>query len=259
MRYVSITFDDGREDNYSVALPIMKQYNMKGTVYVTTGFVDGTWGGYSVLESPRRALSVEEIRAMADSGWEIGLHGDKHTTDKDDFSQAYVKMNHWINNGKHGVYGFSVPNSTASEEDIEAIRSQKDRVLYIRKGRRKDNKGIIQKILYVLSYYGRLQWAYNLYNKDNIYLESDRNKTMYSVVVKTGDKPEMILKFLDKVADQTGVTLMLHSILPLEETEEFQSQWTWREDRLNELCRLLFERKETIQVVTARELVQKIG
>ena len=38
MKYVSITFDDGREDNYSVALPVMERYGMKGTVFVTTGF-----------------------------------------------------------------------------------------------------------------------------------------------------------------------------------------------------------------------------
>ena len=258
MKYISITFDDGREDNYSVALPIMEQYNMKGTVYITTGFVDGTWKDFSVLESPRRALSVGEIQTMVNKGWEIGLHGDKHTTEKNDFNQAYEKMNSWINNGKPGVYGFSVPNSTASEADIETIRSQKDRVLYIRKGRRKDNSGLTRKALYALSYYGGLQWAYDLYNKENVFLKSDLDKIMFSVVVKSGDKPDMILNFLDKIPDQTGLILMLHSILPSEEAEESQSQWVWKKDRLNELCRQLSDRK-TVQVVTARELIQRIG
>lgn len=258
MKYVSITFDDGREDNYSVALPVMERYGMKGTVFVTTGFADGSWKGFPVLESPRRALSVEEIRTMADKGWEIGLHGDKHTTEKADFVQAYEKMNRWINNDIPSAYGFSVPNSNASEKEINTIREQKDKVLYIRKGRRKSNSGIIRKALYVLSYYAGFQWAYNVYNKDNVFLPEDRDKMIYSIVVKSCDRPEMILRFLDRMPDQTGLVLMLHSVLPTAEAQNSRSEWIWEEDKLDELCRKLSVKKDHVRVITAREMIDRI-
>lgn len=35
-----ITFDDGYEDNYTVALPILKAHGLTATVYVSTGFID---------------------------------------------------------------------------------------------------------------------------------------------------------------------------------------------------------------------------
>ena len=259
MKYISITFDDGREDNYSVAYPVMERYHMKGTVFVTTGFVDGTWEEYHVLDSPRRALSVEEIRELAENGWEIGLHGDRHTTEVRDLIRAYDKLNGWIHDKKPAVYGFSVPNSTASDEEIDSIRAMKDRILYIRKGRRKANTGIIRKVLYVLSYFGGMQWAYNQYNKDNICSAADSNRTLYSVVVKTKDKPEMILKLLDTIPDETGIILMLHSVLPAEECKASRSPWIWEEEKLNTLCRLLSEGKDRIRVVTARELVNRAG
>ncbi len=258
MKYVSITFDDGREDNLSVAFPIMEQYHMKGTVYVTTGFSDGTWTGCSTLESPRRALSPDEIRLLADNGWEIGLHGDKHTTERTDFSNAYKKMNCWINHGEPGRYGYSVPNSNAQDDEIEVIRNQRNRVKYIRKGRRKNNSSFVRKALYVLSYYGGFQWAYNLYNRDNVFLKSDQDNIMYSVVVKSKDRPETIIRFLDRMPDRTGLALMLHSVLPSGEAKMNHSQWIWTEEKLNSLCRQLAERRNQVQVITAEALNERI-
>jgi peptidoglycan/xylan/chitin deacetylase (PgdA/CDA1 family) len=37
--YVAITFDDGYEDNYLYAAPVLRRYNLPWTVYVTTGYV----------------------------------------------------------------------------------------------------------------------------------------------------------------------------------------------------------------------------
>lgn len=38
-RAIAITFDDGYEDNYSIALPILKRYQLPATFFVTLGFL----------------------------------------------------------------------------------------------------------------------------------------------------------------------------------------------------------------------------
>lgn len=43
MKYVSFTFDDGRRDNFTCAYPVMKKHGIPGTLFCTTGYIDGTW------------------------------------------------------------------------------------------------------------------------------------------------------------------------------------------------------------------------
>lgn len=39
-RGIALTFDDGHADNYHLALPVLRRYNLPATVFVTTGFID---------------------------------------------------------------------------------------------------------------------------------------------------------------------------------------------------------------------------
>lgn len=54
-RAVCITFDDGYADNYSVALPLLRKYDLPATVFVATGFLDGgrMWND-TIIEAVRR-------------------------------------------------------------------------------------------------------------------------------------------------------------------------------------------------------------
>ena len=54
-RALSITFDDGYEDNHRIALPLLKKHGLCATFFVATGFLDGgiMWND-SVIEIIRR-------------------------------------------------------------------------------------------------------------------------------------------------------------------------------------------------------------
>lgn len=53
-RAACITFDDGYADNFTIALPILRKYNLSATFFVATGFLDGgrMWND-SIIESIR--------------------------------------------------------------------------------------------------------------------------------------------------------------------------------------------------------------
>ncbi len=64
---VVLTFDDGYEDMYTHALPILQKYGMVGTFYIITGFV-GTNG----------FLTWDQLSEMQKAGMEIGGHTVHH-------------------------------------------------------------------------------------------------------------------------------------------------------------------------------------
>lgn len=78
---VAITFDDGYEDNFINAFPIIKKYNAKATIYLVVDRHDRDWSGKrkeknqgaGLLLEPK--LSDDQVKEMLASGViEIGSH-----------------------------------------------------------------------------------------------------------------------------------------------------------------------------------------
>jgi peptidoglycan/xylan/chitin deacetylase (PgdA/CDA1 family) len=69
----AVTFDDGMRNNREVALPIMREYGIVATVYVTIGFIGSTspWIGPA---GDGRMCSESDLRDLALAGWEMGAH-----------------------------------------------------------------------------------------------------------------------------------------------------------------------------------------
>ena len=65
---VLITFDDGYEDNYTNAFPILKKYNFKATIFVITGYVDKS----------KHFLTSAQLKEMQSNGIDIESHTNLH-------------------------------------------------------------------------------------------------------------------------------------------------------------------------------------
>jgi peptidoglycan/xylan/chitin deacetylase (PgdA/CDA1 family) len=66
-RLVAITFDDGYEDNYTVAYPILATYEASATFFVPS----------SLVGEPGR-LSAEQLEELTAGGFEVGSHSRTH-------------------------------------------------------------------------------------------------------------------------------------------------------------------------------------
>ena len=64
---ISITFDDGMQDNYDYAYPLMQARGIVGTFYVVTD-------NLSDFSHNNTYLSIAELKTMQNSGNEIGSH-----------------------------------------------------------------------------------------------------------------------------------------------------------------------------------------
>ncbi len=66
---IILTFDDGYNDNYTNAFPLLRKYGMSGTFFVLTGPAD---------EGNPAYLTWDMIQAMSDAGMDIQLHSRDH-------------------------------------------------------------------------------------------------------------------------------------------------------------------------------------
>lgn len=259
MKYISITFDDGREDNYLYAYPMMKKYGLVGTVFCTTGFIDGTWKKPDDWISSGNPIKIEQLKALQNSGWEIALHGDKHTTEVQDMHVSLKKFKNW---GFKGPFGFSMPNSKIEDYKLNSVIEQylNKEIMYIRKGRKIDTKKIDSKILFGLSKYVCSQYAYNKFNNENLNCVNNAdNENIYSVVIRNEDDPKMVIKFIEQMPDESWCVLMLHSIWPQKHKLEGSDPWNWSLEKFRYFCSGLksLKCKNRIKVLTVKSQVEK--
>lgn len=91
MTLIGFSFDDGRRDTYTLALPILRRYGLPATVNVTTGYVTGetaqgnpTW---------REAMTPDMVREMAaDPLIEIAGHGHRHQNNEQDIAKGISRL-----------------------------------------------------------------------------------------------------------------------------------------------------------------------
>jgi peptidoglycan/xylan/chitin deacetylase (PgdA/CDA1 family) len=72
-----VTFDDGMQDNYENAMPLLSEYGIRATVYV----IAGTIGRANPWMRPglgHRMMTESELRELVSAGWDLGAHSMTH-------------------------------------------------------------------------------------------------------------------------------------------------------------------------------------
>jgi peptidoglycan/xylan/chitin deacetylase (PgdA/CDA1 family) len=79
-RPLIITFDDGYEDNYTYAYPILKNNGFKATIFLVSGLIGKTneWDTRLKAQPPDKLLTWNQIWEMEKNGMEFGAHTVTH-------------------------------------------------------------------------------------------------------------------------------------------------------------------------------------
>jgi len=114
---IALTFDDGYEDAYIDALPVLKRYGLVATFYIVTNFIGQP--GY---------MTWEQVAALRDAGMEIGAHTVSHLdlTSLDwetagfEIAQSKAELDHHLS---INVTSFCYPTGLYNAEIEEQVRA----------------------------------------------------------------------------------------------------------------------------------------
>lgn len=113
---VVITFDDGYRDTYEIALPVLKRYGFKSTLFIITADAE-------------RRLTWKELAEMKAAGMDIASHSYTHRElggmNPQQQAEEIVKSKEALDrNLKQDTRFFSFPNSSYSPETLRLLQEK---------------------------------------------------------------------------------------------------------------------------------------
>ena len=76
--YIALSFDDAYDGVFKYAYPILKNYGIRATVFVITGYIGGENSWDVSFGIKFKHMGWSELEKLKASGWEIGSHTVKH-------------------------------------------------------------------------------------------------------------------------------------------------------------------------------------
>lgn len=120
---VTITFDDGHAQHFSLVAPLLSKYGFKAVFFVPTAFI-----------GKKYHLTEKEIRILADSGHTIGCH----TYDHPSFASAKMNWSNQLDSCRQQlekitgepVYFFAYPYGIWTDSAISQLKARNFRAAF---------------------------------------------------------------------------------------------------------------------------------
>ena len=149
-RSIMITFDDGYEDFYTSAQPILTKYGLTATVFVLAGYIGklNTWDVRLRLKQSRHLNSIQ-IQTLFGKGFGIACHGMQHCF-LTRCNEANTKVELWESKAilenllHHPVHSFAYPYGCVNPKVAEQVKSAGYRIAFSLK----PNKAISSESIY---------------------------------------------------------------------------------------------------------------
>ena len=234
-KYVILSFDDGREDTYTNAYPILKKYGLTCTVNITTDFIENPLKYKKFGSASNKAMKIENIKKISEDGFEIANHSAHHINTVDDINSANASFEKWgINTAE---IGFASPFSYLTKEngkDILLLLSN-NQLSYIRSGIQVRRQTILYKALYLMYNITHLSMLFYFLNKEQIIKIPVENRFVKGVSITRYTKVKELRNFIGKMPDQSAIIFIFHSVLEKEHEGYGADKWFWDKKIFEEL------------------------
>lgn len=126
--FVCLTFDDGYQDNYDIAYPILKQYGIPFVIYVTTGFIDNRLPMWW-YPNEQLGISAKSLKDLdADPLCTIGAHTVSHSKldtlspekQREEIMRSKQELETLLG---HPVRHFSYPHGAHNADTLDIVKS----------------------------------------------------------------------------------------------------------------------------------------
>ena len=253
MKYVVMSFDDGREDFFINAYPILRKYGLSATLNVVTKYIGKNNAPMGV--SPNgKCVSWAQIQTMKKSGIEIACHSHSHTNDADDVINGYKILKEKLGDSQ---IGFASPSSHLYSGNFDVSHKFLKAFSYVRSGNQLARDGCLSALLYILSVLLKSKRIFNIYNEKN-YIDLKRYYKFFpSVTCNRQTKLKQILYMLEKLPDEKALIIMFHSVVEKNDNVYRINKWTTLVDDFEEICKYLSQ-NSNIEVITNQELAYKM-
>ena len=251
---VAISFDDGRLDNVDIFEQHLIPKRIPATLYVTTGYVDGTCPKEKKpTDTP--AMTVDDVkRLFLNPLVEIGMHGDMHLNEDWDIQNGRDKLIKWLELDSSYQFGFASPSTSFSIEQFQRSENPlftRD-IAYLAMGLRNTSlkmlRSFSKKAGRVIPSGVLFKTAYQ-----NTAMENCPDRIIYRVPVLRDTSGEQVISLLKSVIhSQKVITLMFHSI----GVESYTDSWTWSNDKFEAVCNYLCEERErgAVEFCTVKQI-----
>ena len=252
MRYVILSFDDGRKDFFVNALPILQKYGLTATLNVITEFI-GRNDLDRFASGNHQCLDYDEISEIRDMGIEIACHSADHTNNIEKIIAGldFLKE-HWA-----GEYGFASPGSEIFSGNINRYASllTKGDCKYIRSGRQLRRDGKIYALLYLIAKYTGSRWLFRLYNRKNLVDISKQYSVYPSVTCNSDTRAQQIVSLIKSLKENHACIIMFHSILYETDPGFGKDKWYNTVRDFDVICKTLQD-EEGLEVITNMKLFE---
>lgn len=253
---ISLSFDDGREDSYTIAYPLLKEHNIPATFNVTTGYV--LRNGGNPTDVP--AMTPKMVQELFDCPlFEIAGHGYYHRNDIEDITMGLsgLKGMLHVNMLTPDGDGFASPGTGLEREVWSCLGEGEGSVKYARVSLRYLGHARLKTFIRKVSRIVKWPILYRLAYQDTM-MGTIKGGLIYSVPVLksiTNHQLESLIKYA--AAYNRALVLMFHSIVPKGRVHD---NWDFEDVKFKKLLLFLdgMRAEGKLEILTSMELAKKL-
>lgn len=188
---INFSFDDGREDNYTMAYPILKKLSIPATINITTRFISSSTPPIKLTQAS--PLTLPQLRELFhDPLIEIAGHGAYHRNTITDIVQGIEELFGMLDTQAlyKGANGFASPGSGLTREEYMKIAPQlkASNIAYVRTSLRYKSFPQTKTLLRKLSRVVPAPFIYAQAYRDTL-IDEVKDGFLYSVPVLSSISP----------------------------------------------------------------------